>query len=273
MDHVVNDRGSDLAATLALSDAAGGGATQSDEAASLSALWTELVNGSCKVQTVEFTEHTCSVVVTRTTLSAGGQRKRAKKLSQRDVEVLEQALLAGVRKSVAADFGLSPSSVAEILRRGFSYMGLSCWPSRMPLVLVMAAHANHLSEVGRSAKLLMLKNSQISRQTFSAARADQELADVLSGAEQAVTRLLIEGISYTEIAQLRGTSRRTVANQLASAFRQLGVSGRAELLCLLATRHAQLWRSRYNATARPLPLVLTGSTSNLGFARVAGERR
>jgi DNA-binding CsgD family transcriptional regulator len=276
MDHVVNDCRSELAASLILTDAAGEGAAQPpNEVTSLSALWTELINGSCKVQAAEFTELTCALVVTRAPLTPSVQRKRAKRLSQRDIEVLEQSLLAGVRKSVAVDFGLCPSSIAEILRRGFAFMGLSCWPSRMPLLLVMAAHAEHMSEASRSAKLLTLQNQQISKQTFSAARPDLALGDVLSPAEHAVTRLLIEGHSYTEIAQLRGTSRRTVANQIASAFRQLGVSGRAELLCSLATRHSALWRAQYSLTARPLALVPTPGNAPKPprFARVAGERR
>jgi hypothetical protein len=43
-------------------------------------------------------------------------------------------------------------------------------------------------------------------------------------------RGLLEGRNYLEIAKKRGTSTRTVANQLAAAFRRLGVSGRASLL-------------------------------------------
>jgi DNA-binding NarL/FixJ family response regulator len=41
---------------------------------------------------------------------------------------------------------------------------------------------------------------------------------------------LLEGSSHAQISSERGTSARTVANQLATAFRKLGVSGRGQLV-------------------------------------------
>mgnify|MGYP001554949261 CR=1 FL=1 len=46
----------------------------------------------------------------------------------------------------------------------------------------------------------------------------------------AVIRALIEGCSYREIAVLRQTSTRTIANQISAVFRRLRVSGRNELV-------------------------------------------
>jgi DNA-binding CsgD family transcriptional regulator len=59
------------------------------------------------------------------------------------------------------------------------------------------------------------------------------LVPFLTEAERSVATLLIEGKSYLEIAKVRRTSQRTVANQIASLFRRLHISGRAELLVLL----------------------------------------
>ena len=56
----------------------------------------------------------------------------------------------------------------------------------------------------------------------------------LTDAERAVAVLVLGGCSNTEIARRRGTSARTVANQLASIFRKVGVSSRAELACACA---------------------------------------
>ena len=56
----------------------------------------------------------------------------------------------------------------------------------------------------------------------------------LSEAERAVKAMLLRGDSNADIARARGTSVRTVANQVASIFRKLGVRSRAEL----ATREA-----------------------------------
>jgi DNA-binding CsgD family transcriptional regulator len=53
--------------------------------------------------------------------------------------------------------------------------------------------------------------------------------DLLTGAELEVAAALIEGASNQRIAGARGFSVRTVANQVASIFRKLGVRSRGEL--------------------------------------------
>ena len=244
----------------------GSSAPRPNEAASLSALWTELVSGFCKIEGGAFTAQTCSLLVTRGHRAASAERER---LPLRDIEIMERSLIEGVRKSVAVDFGLCPSSVAEILRRCLVFMGLSCWPSRIPLLLVMAVHAKRGFESNRAAKLILAQNQQFSRQTISAVRPDNELESWLSPAEYAVTRLLIEGKSYAELANLRGTSKRTVANQLASAFHRLHISGRAELLCLLAKRQLATWQQAVPPERVAAAVALDVAS---GFARVAGDR-
>ena len=273
MDHVMNDYWPALAPAPASTPVVAGpglidavSARSSDEMACLSALWTELVGGLCKIEHTEFSEQTCTVVVTRDHRLSGEDSTR---LSSRDTEILERALLEGVRKSVAIDFGLCPSSIAEILRRCFVFMGLSCWPSRIPFLLVMAAHAKCTPDSQRVAKQLLAQNQQFVRQSISVARPDNELSEWLSPAEYAVTRLLVEGKSYQEMAKLRATSKRTVANQLASAFHRLGISGRAELLCLLAKRKLG---NRPPLTSAKSPFALTPDTVR-DFARVAGQGR
>lgn len=240
MDHVMNDVGSASdGAIAALGTVVSSVPRLNEEAVILSALWTELISGLCKIEQVRFSAQSCALVVTRTHRSAEAEIER---LSERDIEILERSLVEGVRKSVAADFNLCPSSVAEILRRCFQFMGLSCWPSRMPLLLVMAAHAHRTPVAERGAKLVLVQNQQFARQVISATRPDNDLSVWLSPAEYAVTRLLIEGKSYAEIATLRNTSRRTVANQLASGFHRLRISGRPELLCLLSQRKLARWQ-------------------------------
>jgi DNA-binding NarL/FixJ family response regulator len=53
--------------------------------------------------------------------------------------------------------------------------------------------------------------------------------DELTPAERQVALAALAGLSNAAIARLRGSSPRTVANQLAKLFRKLGVSSRAEL--------------------------------------------
>jgi DNA-binding NarL/FixJ family response regulator len=57
-----------------------------------------------------------------------------------------------------------------------------------------------------------------------------ESPDVLTSAERAVLAAILEGLRNDAIARRRRTSLRTVANQVASIFRKLGVRSRGELL-------------------------------------------
>jgi len=270
MDHVMNDCGAELAVALAAPGTVGPIISRlPDEAADLARLWNGLIDGSCKVEETPFSALTCTLVVSR-----GHRASRAGAvLSQRDIEILNRSLLDGVRKSVAADFELCSSSIADILRRGLAFMGVSCWPSRIPLIVVMAAHARH-AQAGKAAdRRAVAPNQQIFRQTVSISRPDNELAGCLTRAEYAVTRLLIEGKSYTEMAELRRTSARTVANQVAAAFHRLGISSRAALLCLLAKRQVAYWQSRPVSSLVVQPPSFAEVAPALSFARVSGERR
>jgi DNA-binding NarL/FixJ family response regulator len=53
--------------------------------------------------------------------------------------------------------------------------------------------------------------------------------ECLTQAERAVAELVLEGASNAAIAKARGTSARTVANQVATIFRKLEISSRVEL--------------------------------------------
>jgi DNA-binding CsgD family transcriptional regulator len=203
----------------------------STERIELAALWDELIAGSCKIESWSHAEESWSMVISRRpkpSASAGMA------LRQRDIEILERALLSGGRKQVAVEAGLSCSSIAVIMQSCFQFMGLSCLPSRIPGLLVAAAHARHHQGAKFQSYLSGKSAPLFAQQTIRVARPDAGLDAWLAPAEHAVIHLLIEGMSYAEIAQARHTSVRTVANQVASGFRRLDVSGRAELLCLLA---------------------------------------
>jgi DNA-binding CsgD family transcriptional regulator len=62
----------------------------------------------------------------------------------------------------------------------------------------------------------------------------------LTNAEHEVVLAVERGESNAEIARARGTSTRTVANQLASVFKKLGVASRAELVATSALLRGRL---------------------------------
>lgn len=65
-------------------------------------------------------------------------------------------------------------------------------------------------------------------------RPRHALPATLSVAEQSIARLAVGGMSNAEIASCRHVSMRTVANQMGSIFRKLGIGSRAELGARLA---------------------------------------
>jgi DNA-binding NarL/FixJ family response regulator len=70
------------------------------------------------------------------------------------------------------------------------------------------------------------------------------LPDHLTKAEKAVAALVLEGRSNQEIARIRGTSVRTIANQVAAIFRKLKVTARVELGQAILRKRAPPDRSR-----------------------------
>jgi DNA-binding CsgD family transcriptional regulator len=59
-------------------------------------------------------------------------------------------------------------------------------------------------------------------------------ASTLTKAECAVVELALGGLSNADIARRRRSSPRTIASQLAAAYRKLGVGSRRELVAKLA---------------------------------------
>ena len=62
-----------------------------------------------------------------------------------------------------------------------------------------------------------------------------QLPDELTASERDVVLRVLHGASRNEIAERRGSSPRTIANLLASAFRKLGVQSKIELAAKLAS--------------------------------------
>lgn len=162
------------------------------------------------------------------------------------VSMLENALLAGSHKAVSWDNGASASGVSASIQNCLREMGWKCLPSKVPLLVMMLVRAAHAAGAPAEARTNVFGDSL---DVVSILRTDRALTERLSPGENKVVGALVEGRTYAEIARDRGVSVRTVANQVASAFRRLGVSGRLELLLRLAT-----------ASSREAPTVLSANT-------------
>jgi DNA-binding CsgD family transcriptional regulator len=150
----------------------------------------------------------------------------------RDLEILVPVLLGRQQKVVAADARCSASRVATAAARCLRIMGLECQTKDTPMVVVMMAHAFYRPGALRG---LSVHRGQApgERTLVSTSRPDAELDDMLSPCEREVLRCRVDGLSYEDIARVRETAVRTVANQIASAYVKLRISGRLALLGLL----------------------------------------
>lgn len=192
----------------------------------LSKLWRDLTQGRASIVDCFYTENRCFVVLA----PAARPLRQDRRLASRKISVLERVLLGEGQKAVALSLGLAPSTVTLIAAECLSAMGLDCPASRVPMVLALAAHAEAYGTGRFEGRATDIIRSGSALRVVSAARPDDTLSALLSPAECEVARLLIESRRHVEIAGLRRTSTRTIANQLAAVFHKLGVSGRAELL-------------------------------------------
>jgi DNA-binding NarL/FixJ family response regulator len=196
-----------------------------DDRIALARVWQELRAGQCQIVDSFITEERYYLL-----LSPPRDGKQRLALSDRRRSLLEGVLCGQSIKALAFDFGLSQSTVFHEAKAALYQLGMECTPCRVNPLVTMLARAALDNQLSRSAKIACFADTETMFRVVGTARPDVRLAPILSPAEFAVIRGLIEGRNYLEIAANRGTSTRTVANQLAAAFRRLGVSGRGSLL-------------------------------------------
>jgi DNA-binding NarL/FixJ family response regulator len=189
-------------------------------------LWRDLARGKYRVVEGFFSEQRCFLV-----LAVHPVRAQAA-IEGRRLEILE-AVLGGLRqKNVAMDLQLAPSTVALNARLALESLGVGGKPSRAhPLLMLAARTAAASQELATRCSSVIGAEGELC--VVSTPRPDLALDGLLPSAELAVIRSLIEGCSYEQIAEARGTSTRTVANQISAVFRRLRVSGRNELVLSL----------------------------------------
>lgn len=199
---------------------------------SLPLLWRELTRGLCKVVDGFFTHDRCVLLTSPT--------ESARPIEGRRLRIVEAVLCGVGQKNIAVELQVAPSTVALNARLALESLGLQSRPSRVHPLLMLSAWAACGQAAQHVGALSYLGPEHGSLRVISIRRPDLVLAARLPPAELAVVRTLIEGESYENIAKLRGTSTRTIANQITAVFRRLKVSGRSELLLRLFTERAHL---------------------------------
>lgn len=193
------------------------------------ALWQDLVHGQARVHSHAFDDEYMAVRIL-----ASCERAAMGASSQ---TILCETFAARAQKVVSIQRGIAPSTVSAALRQALTYLGLECAPSRIPLLLVIAAEAGLLGATVPGAFCIKQQVGDHQYTTLLLHDPRAWLLARLPSSEACVARLRLHGASLDEIAHLRGRSERTVANQLASVYRKLGVYGRGELLALLIAEY------------------------------------
>lgn len=189
----------------------------------VSVLWKDLARGSGRVVDGFFSETRCYLVLSP-------EANKAAPVEGRRLEIL-QAVLGGLRqKNIAIDLKLAPSTVALNSRLALESLGVGGKPSRAHPLLMLAAQAARSDVLVLARRSTFLAADGLELTVVSIPRPDRGLDVLLPNAELSVIRRLVEGLSYDEIARHRGTSTRTIANQITAVFRRLKVSGRNELV-------------------------------------------
>lgn len=153
------------------------------------------------------------------------------------------------QKVVAAELGLTPATLAGLVSAALLELGVDVRCARVPLALPLLLHAAEGSRVVSFCEVGEGGRGDWGGPPWqlSLGLPEQVLASELSPGEQEVTRAYLSGQSYAEIAGARGSSTRTVANQLGQSFRKLGASGRFSLIAAVLE----------NGARRGAPLTLT----------------
>jgi DNA-binding NarL/FixJ family response regulator len=141
-------------------------------------------------------------------------------LTRRERHVAEAAARGHSNKVIAADLGLGVSTVASYLSATLEKLGLK---SRLDLIRELSPALRGMPMQVGGARLAVAERELPKR---------PEASD-LTPAERAVVDGTLAGLSNAEVAIRRGTSPRTIANQLASVLRKLGVGSRYELAAAL----------------------------------------
>lgn len=189
-----------------------------EESTDLGLLWHMLAEGRLFISRADYVDGRCHAL-----LEARSGRSPAPAAC---VQILERVFEGESQKAIACELGVSVGTVAGYCQRALSAFMPGQWVSRVPILVAMAALAAH-GERGGQARCEDVVDS--SHWVISVEVPGKSFRDRLSSAELEVARLSIEGEPHAAVAQRRGTSVRTVANQLAATFGKLKVSGRSEL--------------------------------------------
>lgn len=190
---------------------------QVNQSLALAELWHELCAGRIFISQTHCTLGRCY---------ARMETRRGEALETEQIRMLERVFSGESQKSLACDLRVSVATIAGRCNLSLGRMLRGHRVSRAPILLVMASLAAAGVEL---ADARVESRHDDGSWVVSVEVPGTTFEGRISPSELAVALLSIEGSSHTDVARRRARSTRTVANQLASLFEKLRVSGRGEL--------------------------------------------
>lgn len=146
------------------------------------------------------------------------QQRHPSALRPRESAALELARMGAAPKDIAYSLGVSPSNARALLATAMQKLGIE----RRGDLYRWQPENGHVLSLG-------VADSRL--QVLSIRETDATpILERLTSAERDVVQRIAAGARNADIALARGTSARTVANQVASILRKLGVQCRADIV-------------------------------------------
>jgi DNA-binding CsgD family transcriptional regulator len=145
-------------------------------------------------------------------------------LPRRSLIILEHALAGRSSKWIALELGVSQPTVARALGAALRRLGVADTAALAGVPTAQFVPLDGVDEERGAARLAFARLAPLGHALAG-----------LTPAERDVVACIVSGKRAAVIAHERGSSPRTVANQIAAVHAKLGVSSRRELLALLAS--------------------------------------
>ena len=149
--------------------------------------------------------------------------------SQRLIRIVSSAVFGLIAALIAADLlidGREGVSLTHLLQEGFVLVAALCGAG---LTLRSYGRVSRDLAAARRDTVRWRDQHRALLQGLSAAIAGQFEAWGLTPSESEIGMLLLKGLSHGQIAEIRGTSERTVREQSRSLYRKADLEGRADL--------------------------------------------
>jgi DNA-binding NarL/FixJ family response regulator len=185
--------------------------------------WHGLITGALCLVDVTCNDSACTAI-------ACERNATASKLTSQELLLLCRAFQGEAQKNLAYEFDVSPATISQLLGTARAKLGLGDRMASAPLPIVfLALRYSGVAELPSShVGRFQREGCEYLELGWSPLNADA--LTELSHVERRVALQFAWGASYKQIAEQRGTSKHTIANQIASICAKLRVHGRFELI-------------------------------------------